>query len=70
MQKLAFFLIIIGILLLIAVSVKGFFLSDDIPILIRIAVGIIGAGVLILIGVAIKDRIRKDKTDKFKEIER
>lgn len=70
MQKLAFFLIIIGILLLIAVSVKGFFLSDDIPILIRIAVGIIGAGVLILIGVAIKDRIRKDKTDRFKEIER
>ena len=55
---------------MIAVSVKGFFLSDDIPILIRIAVGIIGAGVLILIGVAIKDRIRKDKTDKFKEIER
>ncbi len=70
MQKLAFFLIIIGILLLIAVSVKGFFLSDDIPILIRIAVGIIGAGVLILIGVAIKDRMRKDKTDKFKEIQR
>lgn len=70
MQNLAFFLIIIGILLLLAVSVKGFFLSDEIPILIRIAVGIIGAGVLILIGVAIKDRMRKAKTDKFKEIER
>ena len=70
MQKLAFFLILIGILLLLAVSVKGFFLSDEIPLLIRIAVGIIGAGVLILIGVAIKDKMRKDKTDKFKEIER
>jgi hypothetical protein len=70
MQKLAFFLIVIGILLLLAVSVKGFFLSDEIPLLIRIAVGIIGAGVLILIGVAIKDKMRKDKTDKFKEIER
>jgi len=69
-QSIAFILIGIGILVLIGWSVRGFFLAVDIPMLIRIAVGIIGAGLLILIGVVIKDRITKAKTDKFKEVER
>jgi len=69
-QNLAFTLIGIGILVLIGWSIKGFFTASEIPLLIRIAVGVIGAGVLVLIGVAIKDRLKKAKTEDFKEVEK
>lgn len=69
-QNTAFILIGIGILILIVWGVKGFFMSSEIPLLIRIAAGAIGVGVLVLIGVAIKDRLSKSKTDDFKEVER
>ena len=70
MQKVAFILIGIGTLVLIGWAVKGFFTASEIPLLIRIAVGVIGAGILVLIGVAIKDRITKAKTEDFKEVEK
>ena len=70
MQNAAFILIGIGILVLIGWSVRVFFMDADIPLLIRIAVGAIGAGVLVLIGVAIKDRLAKAKKEDFKEVER
>ncbi|MFC1940926.1 hypothetical protein ACFLWL_00715 [Chloroflexota bacterium] len=70
MQNAAFILIGIGILILIGWSVRVFFMDADIPLLIRIAVGVIGAGVLVLIGVAIKDRLAKAKKEDFKEVER
>ena len=69
-QNMAFILIGIGTLILIGWSVKVFFMASDIPLLIRIAVGVIGAGVLVLIGIAIKDRLAKGKKEDFKEIER
>ena len=70
MQKLAFILIGIGILVLIGWGVQGFFMASDIPLLIRIAVGAVGAGVLVLIGVAIRDRLAKAKAGDFKEVEK
>ncbi len=70
MQKIAFILIGIGVLVLIGYGVKGFFLDADIHLLIRIAVGAIGAGILVLTGVAIKDRITKAKKEDFKEVEK
>ena len=70
MQKVAFILIGIGILVLIGWSVRAFFTATDIPIFIRIAVGAVGVGVLILIGVAIKDRLAKAKKEDFKEVEK
>ena len=69
-QKVAFILIGIGTLVLIGWSIQVFFTDSEIPLLIRIAVGVIGAGVLVLLGVAIKDRLAKAKTDDFKEVER
>ena len=68
MQKAAFILIGLGILVLIGWSVKGFFMASEISLLIKIAVGAVGVGVLILIGVAIRDRLKKAKTEKFKEV--
>ena len=70
MQNAAFILIGLGVLALIGWSVKVFFLAADIPLLIRIAVGVIGVGILVLIGVAIKDRLKKAKTEDFKEVEK
>jgi len=69
-QNIAFALIGIGILVLIGWAVKGFFMASEIPLLLRIAVGVIGAGVLVLIVVAIKDRLKKAKTENFKEVEK
>ncbi len=69
-QKVAFILIGIGTLVLIGWSIQVFFTDSEIPLLIRIAVGAIGAGVLVLLGVAIKDRLAKAKTEDFKEVER
>ena len=65
-QNAAFILIGVGVLALVGWGVKGFFMEADIPLLIRIAVGAIGAGVLVLIGVAIKDRLAKAKKEDFK----
>ena len=70
MQNIAFILIGAGILILISWAIKGFFMEADIPLLIRIAVGIIGGGIIVLIGVAIKDRLTKARKDDFKEIEK
>ena len=69
-QNIAFILMGLGVLASIGWAVQGFFMDSDIPLLVRIAVGAIGAGVLILLGVAIKDRINKAKTEDFKEVER
>jgi len=70
MQNAAFILIGLGILALIGWGVQDFFTDSSVPLLIRIAVGAIGAGVLVLIGVVIRDRVRKAKTDDFKEVEK
>ena len=67
---MAYILIGLGVLALIGWGVRGFFLASDIPLLIRVAVGAIAVGILILIGVAIKDRLAKAKTEDFKEVEK
>ena len=69
-QNIAFILMGIGVLALIVWGVQGFFMSSEIPLLIRIAVGAIGVGVLILIVIAIKDRIIRAKDEDFKGVER
>jgi hypothetical protein len=69
-QKVALVLMALGMLALIGWSANAFFAESEIPLIVRIAVGAIGVGILILIGVAIKDRVKKAKTDDFKEVER
>ena len=69
-QNIAFILIGLGVLALIGWVVQGFFTASEIPLLIRIAVGAVGVGVLILIGVAIKDRLAKAKDEDFKGVEK
>jgi hypothetical protein len=69
-QKLALGLIALGVIALLVWAARGFFTANDIPLVIRIAVGAISAGVFILIGVVLKDRLAKAKTEDFKEVDR
>ena len=69
-QNTAFILICLGVLALIGWWTQSFFTASEIPLIIRIAVGLIGTGVVILIGVVIKDRIAKAKTEDFKGVEK
>ena len=69
-QNVALVLMGLGMMALIGWASQAFFTESDIPLVVRIAVGAIGLGILILIVVAIKDRIKKAKTDEFKEVER
>jgi membrane protein DedA with SNARE-associated domain len=69
-QNIAFSLIGVGILVLIGWSAQGFFTASDIPLLIRIAVGVMGVGIILLVIVAIKDRCKKAKKESFEEVDR
>ena len=69
-QNIAFGLIALGLLVLLGWMAQGFFTASEIPLLIRIAVGAIGAGGLLLIAVAVRDRLKKPDKDEFKEVER
>jgi hypothetical protein len=69
-QNIALGLMALGMLALVGWAASAFFANSEIPLVVRIAVGTIGAGILIMLGIAIKDRITKGKTDEFKEVER
>jgi hypothetical protein len=69
-QNIAYILMGLGVLALIGWAVQGFFTASEIPLLIRIAVGAVGLGILILIIAAIADRIKKSRDEDFKGVER
>ncbi len=68
-QKLAFLLVALGGLVLIGWAVRDFFVSSEVPLLVRIAVGAIAVGFLLLLGVVIKDRLAKRKKEDFKGVD-
>ena len=70
MHKLAYALIGIGALVLVVWGVKEFLTDPGVDLLIRIAVAAVALGLLILIGVVARDRIRASKDDKFKGVQR
>ncbi len=70
MQKLAFILIGLGLLVLIGWLAKDFFMATEISLFIRIVLGIIAAAVVMLFGIAIRDRIAQSKKDDFKEVDK
>ena len=70
LQNIALILMGLGTLALIGWSVQAFFMSAEVPLLVRIAVGAVAAGILILAGLAIRDRREKAKDEDFKGVER
>ncbi|MDD2251853.1 MAG: hypothetical protein WCS74_00640 [Dehalococcoidales bacterium] len=67
LQKVGLGLILAGALLLGGWMFRGFFTDPQIPALIRIAVGSISAGFIILMVALIRDRLIKAKQEKGKE---
>ncbi len=65
-------IIIIGtvILVLLGYGCRDFFINADIPLALRIGVGVIGGGVLFLVIKAIRGRLARRKVGKFKEVEK
>ena len=70
MHKLAYALIGLGLLALVAWGIKEFMTDPTVDILIRIAVACAGLGFLLLVGIVIRDRVRTSKNDKFKGVQR
>jgi hypothetical protein len=64
-------IIILGtvILVLLGVGCRGFFLNSDVPMALRVGVGVIGGGVLFLVIKTIRSRLAGVKADKVKEVE-
>jgi hypothetical protein len=70
LQNVIYILIGLGVLILIGWGAWGFFTASEVALWVRIIIGVIGAGFLILLGIAIRDRMKKAKTDRFKEVDK
>ena len=70
LQKIALTLIGLGTLILTGWVAWLFFSDPEVPLLIKITIGAVGAGIIILIAVVVKDRLAKAKTEDFKDAER
>jgi hypothetical protein len=60
----------LAILVLIGWMAKAFFMAAEISIFLRILVGIVIVCGITLLGIAIRDKIKQDKKDDFKEVDK
>ncbi len=70
MQNAAFVVIGLAILSFIGWAARGFFTAAEISLFVRIVVGVVAVAVVVLLGIAIKDRIAQAKKEDFKEVEK
>ena len=70
MLNAIFITIGLAALALIGWVAKGFFMAAEISIFIRILVGIIIFGSVVLLGIVIRDRIKQAKKENFKGVEK
>ncbi len=70
MQSLGIIILGTAILVLLGYFCRSFFIDADIPLALRIGVGVIGGGVLFLVIKAIRGRLARIKAEKFKEVEK
>jgi len=67
----AIFIIVgLAILVLIGWAAKAFFLAAGVSIFMRILVGIVIVGGVVLLGIVIRDRMIQTKKEDFKEVEK
>ena len=70
MQNALFIIIGLAVLALIGWLARGFFTAAEIPLWVRIIVGVVAVAVVTLLGIAIRDRISQAKKEDFKEIDK
>ena len=70
MQRIAFVLMGVGVMIIIGYFVRGFFLSSSLPLALRVAVGAIGGGIIIVLISVIRERYKAAKEEDFKEVDK
>jgi hypothetical protein len=70
MVNAIFIIIGLAILTLVGWAAKDFFIATEISVFIRILVGIIIVGGVVLLGIVIRDRMKQVKKEDFKEVEK
>lgn len=70
MQKLAYGLIGISLSGLMIWGFVEFFKDSSVPLILKIAIIALTLGFLLLLGIAIKDRIKKSREEDFKGVEK
>ena len=60
----------LAILVLVGWMAKAFFFAAAIPLFFRILVAVAIVGGVVLLGIVIKDRLKQDKKDDFKGVDR
>ena len=70
MQNAIFIIIGLAVLAFIGWLARGFFMAAEIPLWVRIIVGVVTVAVVALLGIAIKDRIAQVKKEDFKEVDK
>ena len=69
MQRIAFTMIAIGVLIVIGYAAWEFFGASEVPLALRIAAGVVGVGLVTLLVAAIRDRAKSKKGEHFKEMD-
>lgn len=60
----------LAILALVGWMAKAFFFAAAIPLFFRLLVAVVIVGGVVLLGIVIKDRLKQDKKDDFKGVDR
>jgi len=69
-QKVAWVSIGVGTLVLSGWGLWEFVIADDIPLFVKVASIAVALGLVVMVGIVLKDRIKQARTDEFKEVQR
>ena len=70
LQNALFIIIGLSIIIFTGWMARGFFMAAEISIFIRIVAGVGTVGVVALLGLVIRDRIKQAKEENFKEVDK
>lgn len=70
MEKAGFFLIALGVAVVLGYGVVAFFSAVDIPLWLRATIGVIVLGLLLLLISAGRERRKSAKEESFREVKR
>ena len=70
MQKVGYILVGAGIVAIAVWVGRQLFLDPEIAAVIKVAIAVVVLGLLVLLGVVLRDRVRASRNDRFKGVER
>lgn len=69
-QKFAWGLIGMGTLVVTGWGLWEFLVADDVPLWVRVATAAVVLGAVVMIAFVLRDRLTRETTDEFKEVQR